>query len=63
MRQNTQNGTYITKRILRLTKEHMYIILYNVAARKIYDNKFKVVPGYVIKAGCMREWSYRSTCC
>jgi hypothetical protein len=33
MRQNTQNGTYITISILKLTKEHMTMEIRNITIR------------------------------
>jgi hypothetical protein len=35
MSQNTQNGTYITIRILKLTKEHIIIKVHNII--RIYN--------------------------
>jgi hypothetical protein len=44
MKQNTQNGTYITTRILKLTKEYINIIIkYTVHTIKQQHTKHKTI--------------------
>jgi hypothetical protein len=41
MRQNTQDGTYITIRILKLTEEHIHNNIKFIKIKINYDNKSK----------------------